>query len=1278
MSSTDAKTVSGRLAARWITDLVQGVVASGSFACKPDNSHNLHTVTTQSSHEDELVVCFCDKCKKTLEISVGCTGERCRPNIERMHHLVSLGEDGLEPAAKDNKYYPVISRATFICSAARCALTVSVQVCEPRLPMEYEAALLDQQAVLDRLQELVDKEPSRFEDLQAPDRRGKLVPANYLMQYLNDVLSLDPEKPRPLRVSVRNKFFQVCFSDRFENLFEFLEFEVTGHDSEKFMQLPVLDDESPQSSQVTPSGSRRAWFEILRIHLSFLLDDMPNTLKAPIDVRIQGSTKESLTHHLNAKYAKTSFVNLADYNPDDFNLLGVEKDMHEILLWYAGICQKQTNPPRRQEIFNALSRVSRGREGTCYELRTFLEEEAIELATLASAKDARPTPLSRAYQMLNTTEDSDDAAVVAAFTAALASPVPGDRKSARLNLSIVARARDSNELLRNACKFDDVGAAVEFLELPPDTSPEFVRSVLVTYENESWFDKTLVASAVRELARKHDGHSDLIDYANHLEFNSDDLWIQEGLRNVDRAEPAGQDVVDFSLPVGLVNIRNTCYLNSILQYFNTVVPVRNVILNWEDYKLEPTEENISSRRLGGSGSTLDRAEAFLASKFVEEMRSLFLQLQTSTASSVRPEQRLALAALNTPDRLIKDMSTGNAATVFGPPPNPNANKHSSDPPSLPPRPSAKFPTENHDQPTETTVTVTPIGDNTDTGSNVSSVTLVDQRDADLDHTDVTTIPPAIPAKQRLPLEDDDKERGRSATREQDKEGDPDTRMIGADDAGELDNANNSLSIEEKITKALADKTVTGTDQQDVEEVMGNVLEHLHAAIKPTGTDENTGKQTDIITETFYWSSIKYIRKVDFNTGKPSSGYRSVNDLSRWMTAFPANAAEVDLYTALDSSFDQEYQEDGNETFTSITKAPPILHVYIQRVQNTNGQLTRNNNIVEIPEVLNLDRYMDGDNESEVFKRRQRSWNLKRRLKALDGRTAPPEPVKDQAKKKDDVKETDYEIINKDVDTFEEALWSLDTGEGQDEEEFVSILDSEQQKMLVEQGLLPPQKLQNGVDVDMDGDPRESLMARLDPEAVKSVTTKGEQEKAKAVAELSTLFDDMADVTYRLHAVICQAGKVNAGHYWVWIYDFGANIWRKYNDMNVQVHTDTASVLRELNSNGDPYYLAYVRETDVGELVTIPGRFKPAPAEGDEGSPNENTRDIAPSKPAAGTGSGTGAGGGLDSGVGNGIVTLNDLEHDPDLADDAYKVIDGIDVDTDMEDAQVVHVEDRGD
>lgn len=39
--------------------------------------------------------------------------------------------------------------------------------------------------------------------------------------------------------------------------------------------------------------------------------------------------------------------------------------------------------------------------------------------------------------------------------------------------------------------------------------------------------------------------------------------------------------VDLNLPPGLDNLRNTCYLNSILQYLYTVTSVRELVLNYD-------------------------------------------------------------------------------------------------------------------------------------------------------------------------------------------------------------------------------------------------------------------------------------------------------------------------------------------------------------------------------------------------------------------------------------------------------------------------------------------------------------------------------------------------------------------------------------------------------------------------------------------------------------------------------------------------------------------------
>lgn len=1228
------------------------------------------TITNQSVLTDDFVVCICSKCKKTLTIRfTSLAGQSCS-QLNRPHHLVSVDESYIPHEAR-TKYYPILAAFAFKCSSMRCSMEVTLDVCAPRLDPQREPDLVDREAPRRRLEELQasDGNPNRYQELVKPDKAPKLFPAFYMLQYLNDVINPGARTP-PLRVSRRNKFFEVCFGDRFRDLFDDMEFEVITVGEDEFVQLPTLD--GGQHVEHTLVSTRRAWFEILRIHFHFLQEGLPDRLKQPIDLHIQPGTKDVIIRILDAQYARTRFTSVDDYNPEDFTLLGVNRDAHESLLWYACHCQGQTNPAVRRTAYEALSRVSRGRESQNTELRQYLEDEAIALTTIMSMNDARPSPLSRAYQSLQVPETTNDMGIVRAFHDRLhKAKSPQAIKSERLTLSVIGKARKSSVVMNAACAFDNPEEAALFLDVTTATEPDFIISQLVVEADEGRLDKILGAAALRALANIHeaDARMRLIQYAFQLEGMEGEPWLQAGesitvVPGAAADKMSSSQVGNPSLPVGLVNIRNTCYLNSILQYFNTVVPVREVVLNWEEYKLEPTEENIKSRRLGGSGSALDKAEAFLAAKFVEEMRSLYLELRTATQVAIRPQQRLALAALKTADQIMKGAPKETTAAVFGPQPNPLANTDLPPPPPLPARPSPKPPTQSRRPSSEPTVTVNQVLDNGDAGSTVSSATLVDQKDEEQDQTYVTVaapeedkfIPQVVPAKARSALDDDDlKEqtteaddtiRGRSITREQDRRQGDDVEMSGTGDVAGAPaagaNLEDSLSIEDKIAEALNDTSATGTDQQDVEEVMGNILEHLHAAIKPTGVDEKTGRQTDIITETFYWSSVNQIRTIDMKTGKPQSPYRSVPDLSRWMTAFPDEEGGIDLYAALDKTFDQEFQEDGSETFTSITKTPPILHVYIQRSQNVAGRLTRNGNVVEIPETLYLDRYMDRPGDSDVFKKRQKSWNLKRRLKALESR-APTEvglPKSDKGKQKEEIKEAGYEVLET-IEEYESEPMSVDhTGEGEGEEEYVSILDSETQAMLAEHGIMPQTKAERE-DTAMTEASHEQLLANLDPDAARRVRKKAVDGRAKIAQDLAEIFTDMHDIAYRLHAVICHGGGYGSGHYWVWIFDFEQSLWRKYNDETIEVHTDNRKVLTDLNASGNPYYVAYVRADDVGRLVTVPPRLScEASATGQPSA--DDAAVIDPSK--------------LES---------------PGAADE---VINGIDVD--MDDARVMHVENR--
>ena len=103
---------------------------------------------------------------------------------------------------------------------------------------------------------------------------------------------------------------------------------------------------------------------------------------------------------------------------------------------------------------------------------------------------------------------------------------------------------------------------------------------------------------------------------NALEFREKFLVQPPDTVDSDISEVLG----DVELPVGLHNIGNTCYLNSLLQYLYTVKVVREIVTNYDAFKLNLTDDSIQQRRLGGNKMEMDRGEAVVA----QACKTLFL------------------------------------------------------------------------------------------------------------------------------------------------------------------------------------------------------------------------------------------------------------------------------------------------------------------------------------------------------------------------------------------------------------------------------------------------------------------------------------------------------------------------------------------------------------------------------------------------------------------------------------------------------------------------------
>lgn len=81
------------------------------------------------------------------------------------------------------------------------------------------------------------------------------------------------------------------------------------------------------------------------------------------------------------------------------------------------------------------------------------------------------------------------------------------------------------------------------------------------------------------------------------------------------------------------------------------------------------------------------------------------------------------------------------------------------------------------------------------------------------------------------------------------------------------------------------------------------------------------------------------------------------------------------------------------------------------------------------------------------------------------------------------------------------------------------------------------------------------------------------------SKITHQFDDFDFLPYRLYAIFIHHGTVNFGHYWIYIFDFEKNIWRKYNDTYVTEvqNLDEIFKCQEDRNPPTPYFLVYVND-----------------------------------------------------------------------------------------------------
>lgn len=328
-------------------------------------------------------------------------------------------------------------------------------------------------------------------------------------------------------------------------------------------------------------------------------------------------------------------------------------------------------------------------------------------------------------------------------------------------------------------------------------------------------------------------------------------------------------------------------------------------------------------------------------------------------------------------------------------------------------------------------------------------------------------------------------------------------------------------------------------QQDVTEVIGNVTFRMQCAIMATSFDQE-GEQLDVVRETFFGATTVTTEKVQSLERKEEA----------WSTiiVFPGEGAPRDIYDALDVAYDpQQIEVDGDMVlqYHSISKLPPVLQIQIQRTAFDKAAQTQSKNLtpVTFPETIYLDRYMHtSDPHSALMRRRRQTWDWKTELRTLTTR---------------------YDALTQKSAnlTVPEALNAT--------KEFISALQAEGVP-----GVEVSPSLQDALEERIS-----EIASELD-----SLNSKIKDLKSR----IEQQFMDLRENEYKLHAVFMHRGSNTSGHYWIYIYDSIADVWRRYNDTSVDRwdRRKVFDISLQPEFDGTPYYLVYVRSADHSNVVDV--------------------------------------------------------------------------------------------
>lgn len=594
-------------------------------------------------------------------------------------------------------------------------------------------------------------------------------------------------------------------------------------------------------------------------------------------------------------------LNLFGIDPKEVDLKTISDAL--LLSIYKSELARSNNESRNADLKNALRLLAKCKKSS--KLKFFADYEPYRSK-------------QRGYEILEVDESVDDDIIETAYTIKV-NDSPGLKIDCDRSLYTVAVDKKSlrlfNFLMEQCPEFEEYYG-------PGNISYSEALSILKLNENAK--DETIL-----EVFQRMWNQEPLFEYDHYLKLKSAlaKIGYERNSRLILHFLSSG--TIDASClpadtwPAGLNNIGNTCYLNSLLQYYFSIAPLRNYVLDYQE-TMEHFQQSSANqvRRIGGrevSDSEVERSVQFLY-----QLRDLFHSMIYSTGRCVTPKKELAYLAF-APSSFEVEFEL----------------------------PSATVDTQDGlESPLDDSLVYGPQLPEQG-GGGVISLDSDDEKDLD------------VAMSQDV--------------RKEDKESGEDVCMTDA----EKENILNTSTRVAKISSDQLENALEMGRQQDVTECIGNVLFQLESASDPISLDEDN-EQNDLVKQLFY-GDIKQTIIPLANESQTRTKIERFSSLLVNIGDHPKDIYDaLDLYFSDERLTMAEYGEV--KRTVAATKFPRILQIHIQRVYYDRERFMPFKSIEPLPfnEMLYMDRYTDSK-DPNLLKKKRETEQMKNKLVTLKKR-----------------------------------------------------------------------------------------------------------------------------------------------------------------------------------------------------------------------------------------------------------------------------------------------------